>query len=63
MINLTHLVAGKNVAIDLSHHRKETKEAVEAVEGRLLVNLPGVELQNVKICSKSLGKAPIQLVL
>ena len=55
MMNLTHLVAGQNVAIDLSHHRKETKEAVEAVEGRLLVNLPGVELQNVKICSKSLG--------
>ena len=44
MMNLTHLVARQNVAIDLSHHREETKEAVEAVEGRLLVNLPDVEL-------------------
>ena len=46
---VAHLVAGKHVAIDLFHHCEETKEAVETVEGRLLVDLPGVELQKAKL--------------
>ena len=52
-VALTHLAArnfpGNIVAIDLDWHCKDIKEAMKAVEGRLLVNLPGVELQKVKV--------------
>ena len=48
-IHLTHFVAGNNIAVDLLHHCKETKKAVEAVQRRLLLDFPGVQLQKGKI--------------